>query len=113
MEAAIHAGLAERVHAVAAELGQWTPDAPLQAVVCSHSALKDLSPRERARVLAVLQSATTDGGVHLVETILAGSSAIDELRATYSGWDISVESAKGEAQVFLARKELADRRVSH
>jgi hypothetical protein len=113
MEAAIQAGLAERVHAVAAELGQWTPDTPLRAVVCSHSALKHLSPRERARVLSVLQSATADGGVHLVETILAGSSAIEELRATYSGWDVSVEPAKGDSQVFLARKEQPERRVSH
>jgi hypothetical protein len=115
MEAAIQAGLAERVHAVAAELTQWTPDGPLQVVVCSHSALGSLSPRERAQVLAVLQSATTDGGVHLVETILAGAGAIDELRATYRGWTISVEPGQGDGgggdgQVFLARKELA---VSH
>src|SRR5919206_3387300 len=109
MEAAIQAGLAERVHAVAGELGQWKPEAPLQVVVCSHSALSGLSARERARVLAVLQSATTDGGVHLVETIVAGNVAIDELRRTYQGWDITVEPAAqatgGDAQIFLARKE--------
>lgn len=113
MEAAIQAGLAERVHAVAAELTQFTPDAPLRAVVCSHSALKDLTAPERARVIAVLQSATADGGVHLVQTILAGSAAIDELRAKYRGWVISVEPAKDDAQVFLARKEHAESRVSH
>lgn len=120
MEAAIQAGLAERVRAVAAELTQWTPDAPLQAVVCSHSALSSLTPRERARVIAVLQSATRDGGVHLVETIVAGSSAIDELRATYRGWEITIEPAvaadsraEGHAQVFLARKEPGAPRVSH
>jgi hypothetical protein len=113
MEAAIQAGLAERVHAVAAELTHWTPPpgAALQAVVCSHSALCSLSSHERARVLAVLQSATRDGGVHLVETIVAGSSAIEELRATYSGWNVSVEPSKAtadaDAQVFLARKEQA------
>jgi len=112
MAAAVQAGLAERVHGVTGELDQWTPDAPLAAVICSHSALKSLTPRERARVIAVLQSATTDGGVHLVETIAAGSNAIEELRATYSGWDISVEPAKGNAQVFLARKEQGAR-VSH
>ena len=110
MEAAIQAGLAERVHAVAAELAHWTPDTPLRAVVCSHSALSTLTPRERARVIAVLQSATTDGGVHLVETIVAGNSAIDELRATYQGWPITIEPT-ATAQVFLARKELP--RVSH
>lgn len=113
MEAAIQAGLAERVHAVAAELAQWTPDAPLQAVVCSHSALKSLPPRERARVIAVLQSATKDGGVHLVQTIAIGGNAIDELRATYRGWDVSVESSRDDAQVFLARKEQSSRQVSH
>lgn len=120
MEAAIQAGLAERVHAVAGELTHWTPDAPLQAVVCSHSALSSLTPRERARVIAVLQTATRDGGVHLVETIVAGSSAIDELRDTYRGWEITIEPEtaadshhEGRAQVFLARKEQGDPRVSH
>jgi hypothetical protein len=113
MEAAIQAGLAERVHPVAAELAQFTPETTLRAVVCSHAALENLSARERARVIAVLQSATADGGVHLVETILAGSSAIDELRSKYSGWSVSVESASDDAQVFLARKEQRDPQVSH
>jgi hypothetical protein len=112
MEAAIQAGLAERVHAVAAELSHWTPETPLRAVVCSHSVLSTLSPHDRSRVIAVLQSATADGGVHLVETILNGAGAIEELRATYRGWDVSVEPAT-EGQVFLARKEQGRRRVSH
>jgi hypothetical protein len=108
MEAAIQAGLAERVHAITSELMHWTPEEPLHAVICSHSALNNLEPRERARVIAVLQSATADGGVHLVQTIAAGSSAIEELRARYRGWEISVEpevGVSGDAQVFLARKE--------
>lgn len=113
MEAAIQAGLTEKVHAVAADLGQWTPDSPLQAVVCTHSALSNLPPRERARVIGVLQSATTDGGVHLVETIVAGANAIEELRATYRGWEITIEPSKGMGQVFLARKDNAGSSVSH
>ena len=113
IEAAIQAGLTERVHAVAADLGQWTPESQLQAVVCTHSALSSLPPRERARVIAVLQSATADGGVHLVETIVAGANAIEELRATYSGWDITIEPSKGMGQVFLARKDDAATSVSH
>jgi hypothetical protein len=104
LEAAIQAGLAERVHAIAGELTHWMPDEPLQAVVCSHSALNSLSASERRRVLEVLKSATSDGGVHLVETILAGAGAIEELRRSYLGWEISVEPAS-EGQVFLARKE--------
>lgn len=105
MEAAIQAGLAERVHGVATDLSHFTPDAPLHAVVCSHSALSNLTPRERARVIALLQSATRDGGVHLVQTIVAGNAAVEELRAKYVGWQISVEPAGGEGQVFFARKE--------
>ena len=112
MEAAIQAGLTEKVHAVAGDLGQWTPDYPLQAVVCTHAALNSLPPRERARAIAVLQSATTDGGVHLVETIVAGANALEELRSTYRGWEITIEPSKGIGQVFMARKDVADP-VSH
>lgn len=104
MAAAIQAGLAERVHAVAGQLTHWRPDAPLHAVICSHAALSGLTARERARVIAALQSATTDGGVHLVETIAAGSAAIEELRSTYRGWSVSVEPDRGNASAFLARK---------
>ncbi len=113
MEAATLAGLAERLHAVPSGLTQWIPEGAFQAVVCSHDALDSLPPRERARVIAVLQSATTDGGVHLVETIIAGSAAIEELRATYRGWAISVEAGSGDAQVFLARKDHGASQVSH
>jgi len=112
MDAALQAGLTERVHAIAGELAEWTPDAPLQAVICSHSALSGLTVRERARVIAVLQSATADGGVHLVETIAAGSSVIEELRSTYTGWSVSVEPDRGDAKAFLARKS-GDLHVSH
>ncbi len=111
MEAAVQAGLSERFHPLADGLNQFTPDGPLHAVVCTHAALDSLSPLDRARVLAVLQSATMDGGIHLVETILAGS-AIDELRATYVGWDITVEPS-GSSQVFMARKEILGPLVSH
>jgi len=113
IEAAVLAGIAERLHPVPADLSQWTPEGPLHAVVCSHAALRALSPRERARVIAVLQTATMDGGVHLVETIVAGSGAIDELRATYRGWHVSVERGNGDMQVFLARKDEGGAHVSH
>lgn len=104
MAAAVQAGLAERVHAYAAELPQFQPDRQLKAVVCSLSALEHLSERDRAHVIEVLQGATADGGVHLVETIVAGSAALDQLRSTYTGWAITVEP-RGEEQVFLARKK--------
>ena len=62
---------------------------------------------DRARVIEVLQSATADGGVHLVETIAAGSEAVllDELRSQYHGWRISIEPTAGRGGTFMARKE--------
>lgn len=112
MSAALEAGLAERIHAVTAELTHWTPDSPLRAVVCTQEALSRLSAPERARVIALLQRATNDGGVHLVEIIAAGSAALEELRARYSGWAVSVERASDAREVFFAKKD-AGSRVSH
>jgi hypothetical protein len=112
MTAALEAGLAERIHTIAAELTHWTPDGPLRAVVCSHEALHRLALADRNRVIALLQGATSDGGVHLVETIAAGASAIEELRARYDGWAVSIEAASDAGQVFCARKGHEGSRVS-
>lgn len=112
MRAALEAGLGERVHAMATGLTQFQPASPLHAVVCTHAALSALTPADRDRVIDVLQGATRDGGVHLVETIVAGSKAIDELRALYAGWSISIEADRSDSQVFFARKD-AGASVSH
>jgi hypothetical protein len=104
MTAALQAGLAERIHTVATDLTHWTPDAPLRAVVCSHAALNRLAAADRARVIRVLQGATSDGGVHLVETLASGAAAIEELTQRYAGWAVSVEAATNAGQVFCARK---------
>ena len=93
MSAAEAAGLASQVTAFASPLTEWAPDGPLTAVVVSPAAFDGLSITDRARVIEILKRATLDGGVHLVETIVAGHAAlsIDELRAQYRGWSISVE----------------------
>ncbi|GAC1462239.1 MAG: hypothetical protein PVSMB1_12920 [Gemmatimonadaceae bacterium] len=106
VDAAHAAGLGERVHAHLARIDGWTPAAPLAAVVCAPTAFAGLSAEDRARVIRILQSATSDGGVHLVETIAAGHQAIsiDELRRRYRGWDISVERSINAGGTFLARK---------
>ena len=108
MHAALAAGLAERVHGVVAGLGSWNPEGPINGVVCTADALSGLTASERGRVINVLQSATRDGGVHLVQTIVAGTNALtlDELRSRYRGWDISVERSAGLGleSTFLARK---------
>ena len=108
LSAAAEAGLESRVRGLATELSHWSPDGPLAAVVCTPAAFAGLSEIERENVIAVLQSATADGGVHLVETIVAGQEAIseDELRTRYSGWDISFVQEPGASKTFVARKNL-------
>lgn len=109
VRAAEAAGLGQRVRSYCADLGAWAPDVELHAVVCSPSALSGLSVQDRARVIEVLQSATVDGGVHLVETIAAGTDAtvLEELKSSYRGWSISIEHGAGRPETFLARKQAA------
>lgn len=101
-------GLARKVTACLSPLSEWSPDGPLTAVVCSPAAFDGLSHGDRARVIEVLKSATLDGGVHLVETIVAGQNAltIEELRSQYRGWSISVEREDTAAPTFMARKAM-------
>ena len=107
VKAAAAAGLTERIRGYCTDIGDWAPDVELQAVFCSPSALAGLSQTDRARVIEVLKSATADGGVHLVETIAAGSEAtlLDELRSRYHGWRVSIEPTIGRGGTFMARKE--------
>ena len=113
VRAAEAAGLTERVRSYCADLGGWAPDVELHAVVCSPTAFAGLTSQDRARVIEVLQSATADGGVHLVETIAAGTESLhdgfplEELRSRYRGWTISVEKTVGLRETFMARKEYA------
>jgi hypothetical protein len=108
LHAAEEAGLESRVRGLATELREWRPDGPLAAVICTPAAFSGLSASEREKVIAVLQTATADGGVHLVETIVAGQEAIseEELRAQYSGWDVSFVQEPGAAKTFVARKAM-------
>jgi hypothetical protein len=105
LDAAVQAGLTERVHAAGGALESFTPDAPLSAVIYTPAAFSGLSSAERARVIGVLQSATADGGVHLVQTIAAGKRtpvSLQELRRRYRGWDVTVDDASPDT--FFARK---------
>jgi hypothetical protein len=106
MAAAEAVGLAAKVHPVTAGWQDFEPAEPVSVVIYSPSALAGLTAVERTSVIATLQSATNDGGVHLVRTIAAGHQALtlEELRANYDGWRISVESAGASMKSFLARK---------
>lgn len=112
LHAAQMAGLTERVRGYCAELGNWSPDVELHAVVCSPTAFAGLSLQDRDRVIEVLKSATADGGVHLVETLAAATGAeemqLEELESRYTGWITSIERNNvGVGRTFLARKEAA------
>jgi hypothetical protein len=102
------AGLSERVRALVGDLGSFTTEVPLRAVVCSLSALAALTKSERARALALLKDATADGGVHVMEGPMRGRSRIvlDELVASYAGWRVSMEGGT-ESGTFVAYKEVA------
>jgi hypothetical protein len=107
LQLATQHGLATRLQGLVGPLTGWAPGEPLSAVVCSPAAFAGFTPEERARVIEVLQRATRDGGVHLVETIIAGQQVMDvaELEASYAGWTISLEAdSSASAQTFVARK---------
>jgi hypothetical protein len=106
MTAAHEAGLADRIQGYVAGITDWSPDVQLGAVVCTPEAFKGLNADERVRAFELLQTATRDGGVHLVGTIMRGQRglSVSELRKQYKGWSISIESDSASSKSFLARK---------
>jgi hypothetical protein len=102
INAALRAGLTERIDARVGGLESWSPDSPLFAVIVSDAALAHLTVEERVRVLRVLQTATIDGGVHLVHA-LAGreKETLAELRDCYPGWRVEPDR---DANTFMALK---------
>jgi len=106
MNAAQEAGLADRIQSYVAGITDLSPDVQLGAVVCTPDAFIGLTPEERDRAFELLQSATREGGVHLVGTIVRGVRGVSvaELRRQYKGWSISIEADSGSSRSFLARK---------
>ena len=107
--AAATVGLTSRIRGLVADLGSWSPDGPLNAVVCAAAAFSGLNDAERRRAIALLQSATTAGGLHMVETSSHGTRLfpIEELRAVYLGWQVTVERGGTSTETFLATKMLS------
>ncbi len=109
LKAAHDAGLTEKVLGFVPDLVSFTPEGPLAAVICTPAAFADLSAVERERVIGLLQQATTDGGVHLIETLVAGQSVMteEELRTRYDGWEIRLVPEPGSTRTFMATKRVA------
>jgi len=101
--------LSGRIESLAMELKEWAPQELLNAVVCTPAAFSGLSAPERARVIDILKSATRDGGVHLVDTLIAGQAelSLSELRRSYKDWTISIVEDGTSSHSFLARKSVA------
>jgi hypothetical protein len=109
LQSAKDAGLTEKLRGFVADLVSYTPDGPLAAVVCTPAAFAGLSAFEREQVIAILQRATSDGGVHLIETLVAGQAVLseDELRQRYDGWEIKLVPEPGATRTFVAKKQVA------
>ena len=109
LQSAKDAGLTEKLRGFVADLVSFTPDGPLAAVVCTPAAFAELSVYERERVIALLQQATQDGGVHLIETLVAGQAVLseEELRRRYDGWEIKLVPEPGATRTFMAKKQVA------
>jgi hypothetical protein len=101
--------LTGKVASLPVSLGDWHPEELLNAVVCTPAAFAGLSAAERAKVIEVLQSATRDGGVHLVDTIIASRTepSLSELKKSYKGWEISILDDGSTSRSFVARKAVA------
>src|SRR3984893_103075 len=54
MNAAHEAGLEDRIQGYVADLGDWSPDVPLGALVCTSAAFSGLSAEERGRAIDLL-----------------------------------------------------------
>ena len=106
LTAASAAGVRAKVRGLATELSDFRPDGPLAAMIYTPAAFTWLAEFERDMVIDLLQTATEPGGVHMVESIVAGQDALtgDELRARYSGWDVSFVREPGAARTFVAKK---------
>ena len=108
IDAAAGVGLTGRIRGVVSDLAGWEPDFPISAVVCAAAALQELTPQQRQKALSILQAATKDGGVHVVETSSDGVRLVplEELEASYYGWQTTVEGSLGN-ETFSARKAVA------
>ena len=107
LAAAAAAGLGEKIHALRADWSDWAPDAELDAVIVMSTALRGLSASQRARVIKLLQKATADGGIHIVEAADTSRTVptLRELESRYEGWSVTLERVHNGG-MFLARKEV-------
>ncbi len=103
INAANAAGLTNKVRGCISDLLGWTPDVRLSAVICTMGTFHGLSTHDRGEVIKLLQGATKDGGIHILDNI----ADTQELSAQYAGWKISVEQTGNAMSNFFAKKGVA------
>jgi len=108
LDAAVQAGLGDQIDARVGDLCSWSPESPLFAVIVAPAALAVLATvatAERQRILHVLQQATVDGGVHLVQALIGREGeALAELRSAYDGWSVEIDRHASRPNSFLATR---------
>ena len=89
-----------------ADWSAWAPDAELDAVIVTSTALRGLTTAQRsARDHSLLQRATADGGIHLVEAQTRNAP-----HRRFRSWRIAIEggrspsSATGAVRCFSLEK---------
>ena len=99
--------LAGALQALVINFGSWFPDLSPSLVVLEPRSLADLRAKDRAALIADLQTRTRSGGVHVV--LSAGASreviplAPEALQALYSGWQLQ-RSRRSKRSGFTATK---------
>jgi hypothetical protein len=99
------AGIGERVEGMVADLRKFRPHESYALVVCTAGAMSGLSEAECDRVIAALQHATAEGGLHLLEFVGTDQGG-EALKRRYAGWEIAV-SGSGAQSSMVARKGAA------
>ena len=99
--------LAGALQALVINFGSWFPDLSPSLVVLEPRSLADLRAKDRAALIADLQTRTRSGGVHVV--LSAGASreviplAPEALQALYRGWQLQ-RSRRSKRSGFTATK---------
>jgi len=84
--------LAGALQALVINFGSWFPDLSPSLVVLEPKSLADLRAKDRAALIADLQSRTRSGGVHVVLAASASRQVIplapEALQGLYGGWQV-------------------------
>jgi len=101
--------LAGALQALVINFGSWFPDLSPSLVILEPTSLADLRAKDRAALIADLQTRTRSGGVHIVLSAGASRGVIplgpEALQALYAGWQVQ-RGRRSKRSGFTATKPL-------